>query len=140
MYKILDKIKNMLVLLILCFFVHFLADFTKLSTNRMLKAKSEFKSFLELDNLFGIAAHASVHGLLLFLVSIPFIGWYSLLFGLVNLLLHCAIDCGKPLLTNYLVSKEIKAGDSSNVWFWTVFGLDQFLHALTIILTVFIFV
>jgi hypothetical protein len=119
--------------LILCFFAHFLADFTKLSNAWMLGCKTQFKGFADFKNMLGIAAHAAVHGVLLSLVALCFFGWSGLLFGLFNFVIHFFIDCGKPLLTNSLVKKGIEANNIAKVHFWTVFGFDQFLHACTIL-------
>jgi hypothetical protein len=130
----------MIIFLILSFFAHFVCDFTALSSKKMLKAKANFNSFTDFENLLGIVSHASVHGFAQFLIAIPFIGWSAILFGAIHILFHTIIDCLKPLTTNFLVSKNIKASDITNVWFWTVFGLDQFMHNLTIIIIIFIFI
>lgn len=128
-----------MLFLILCFVAHFLADFTKLSTPKMLKAKAAFSSFTDINNLLIIGTHGLTHGFLMFVVSLLFNDFgMSLLFFLLHSVIHTVIDCGKPLLTNYLVSKEIKANDISNVWFWSVFGLDQLLHSITIICLIYL--
>jgi hypothetical protein len=121
--------------LTLCFFAHFLGDFTKLSNAWMLGCKVQFKGFTDFKNMSGIAAHAAVHGILLSVIALCFFGWVGLLFGLFNFVPHFFIDCGKPLLTNSLVKEGYQeATNPKNRLFWEIFGTDQFLHACTILL------
>ena len=108
------------------FFCHFLADFTPLSTKEMLSAK-RFGT-----PLIPIAAHAAVHGILMF--------FFLLLFGVdielaMNLWLfqiatHFLIDLLKGKLNFWFPIFQ----DNTNKAHWMLFGFDQFLHAVVIIL------
>jgi len=116
------------ILLMALFFCHFLADFTHLSTSWMLDAKRFGK------NLFPIYAHASVHSALMAIVLIPtHISLYA--FGflvLFQLNTHFIIDVLKGRMNGWFPSLQSPA----NKWHWIVFGFDQFLHAVVIILMV----
>lgn len=113
-------------LLILLFFCHFLADYTHLSTSWMLNAKRLGTP------LFPIFIHALVHATLMGWV----IGFYTLNLELTVLLILFQ-------LTTHFIIDVLKG--KCNVWFpsasspmnklhWILFGFDQFLHALVIIL------
>lgn len=129
-----------LAFLLCCFFAHYIGDFTLLSTNWMLRCKSAFTGFKDLRNMAGIAAHASVHFVLLTVTAVLFFGWLGVAFGLINLVAHFFIDCGKPMLTNYLVKKGYGGDLPAQRRFWEVMGVDQFLHAATIIIAAYLFV
>lgn len=121
--------------------MHFLGDFTKLSTASMLSAKSSLTSFTQFDKIFKIGLHGSVHAILQTFVFMFFVEslWFTPLVFLLHLVLHTAIDIAKPLTTIQLKKFNIDATNSSNVWFWVVFGLDQYAHAITIISCAYIF-
>lgn len=107
-------------LLIGLFICHFLADYTHLSTAWMLNAKRLGKP------LFPILVHASVHGLLMFLVM-NFLGVHILLcliLGLLQIASHACIDLLKGKMNGWFPLLQ----DNSNKWHWVVFGLDQTLH------------
>lgn len=113
-------------LLILLFVCHWLADYTHLSTAWMLNAKRLGKPFAP------ILMHAWVHATLMFLVLIPFIGlrgdiWWLFLFQLST---HFLIDVWKGRMNGWFPALQSPA----NKWHWVVFGFDQLLHAIVIIL------
>jgi len=76
---------------------------------------------------FGGLAHAGFHGLLTFFVLLPTSVpvFYSFLLGLLDSLAHYHID--------YVKSRWIKkhAPFPNTQEYWTVHGIDQFLHFLT---------
>lgn len=114
-----------LTFLILLFICHFLADFTWLSRPYMLKAK-RFGT-----PIWPILAHAAVHGVLMFLVSLLFVSFIAAIkILIIQTMIHWIIDISKGKATYYIPSAQ----DNTKVDFWIVFGLDQFLHNLTIIL------
>ena len=120
-------------ILIGLFICHFLADYTHLSTAWMLNAKRLGKP------LFPITIHALVHSLLMG-VFLTVLGYGNLLkFDIVDKLMifqfitHFIIDVWKGRMNGWFPSLQSPA----NKWHWIVFGFDQFLHAVVIILMVY---
>ncbi|MDZ4664070.1 MAG: DUF3307 domain-containing protein [Bacteroidota bacterium] len=107
---------------------HWAADFTHLSTDWMLNAKRYGKP------LYPIFIHALVHALLFFAVV-----WMlydidkAILAGGFQLITHFLIDLIKGKLSFWFRKLE----DPSNKYHWWVFGADQFMHHLVIVLTVY---
>lgn len=112
-------------ILIILFICHFLADYTHFSTAWMLNAKKLGKP------LFPIWVHAMVHGLLMF--------W--------GLMIFCPVEiCAKMFIFQWLTHFAVDVWKGKmNAWFptiqsptnklhWIVFGLDQTLHAIVIII------
>lgn len=119
---------NTSILLISLFFCHFLADYTHLSTNWMLSAKRFGKS------LFPILSHAAVHATLMGIVLTVFgirgdILWQLIGFQLIT---HFLIDVWKGRMNGWFPSLQ----NPTNKWYWIIFGFDQLLHAIVIILMV----
>ncbi len=112
------------LILIGLFFCHLLADYTHLSTTWMLNAKKIGKPFIP------IMVHAMVHALLM--------GIFLSCFGISNVIwlmgfqfiTHFLIDVWKGRMNVWFP----KLQNNSNKWHWIVFGTDQYLHALVIIL------
>ena len=115
-------------LLISLFFCHFLADFTWLSTSWMLNAKRLGKPLLP------IFCHAGVHALLMFAVLGFFTDSSKTLICLTffQLATHFLIDVWKGTMNRIIPSLQ----NPANKWHWVIFGFDQFLHALVIIIMV----
>lgn len=113
------------LLLISLFFCHFLADFTPLSTSWMLNAKRLGTPLLP------IFAHACVHGILMFIPLIIFLGscWGVVLLVWFQILTHFLIDMWKGRMNGWFPVLQSPANKSH----WVIFGFDQFLHALVII-------
>lgn len=116
------------ILLISLFFCHFLADYTHLSTAWMLNAKRFGKP------LSPILAHACMHGILMFFPLILCLGicWWVVALVWFQIVTHFVIDVWKGRMNGWFPSLVSPA----NKWHWVVFGADQFLHALVIILMV----
>jgi hypothetical protein len=89
---------------------HWAADFTHLSTDWMLNAKKYGKP------LYPIFVHALVHAILFFQLTTHF--FIDLLKGKINFLFR-------------------RLEDPTNKFHWWVFGADQFMHHLIVILTVY---
>lgn len=124
---------NTTILLLTLFFCHFLADYTHLSTAWMLNAKRLGKP------LFPILAHAGVHSLLMG-IALTILGYGNLLqFDIVDKLMifqlftHFIIDMWKGRMNGWFPSLQSPA----NKWHWIVFGIDQYFHAVVIILMVY---
>lgn len=98
--------------IILVLFLHFIGDFI-LQTDAMAKNKS--------TSLKWLAHHVTVYSLPLY-----FIGWK---FALTNAGLHLCVD----FVTSKITSRLWSAGKTH--WFFVVIGLDQFIHASCLILT-----
>lgn len=115
-----------LIILNIC---HLLGDYTHLSTSWMLSAKRFGTPLLP------ILAHAGVHTLLfataLFIIHGP---EAALIGALIQLPTHFLIDVMKGKMNVWFP----KLQDMSNKFFWVLFGVDQTLHQLVIILTTYI--
>ncbi len=112
----------LIALLLLC---HLIADFSPLSTDWMLRAKSKGSP------LFPIFVHAGVHAVLMFPVLMLGTSFLSALkITAFQWICHFAIDVWKgkmgiwfPVLSN-----------PADKRFWMLFGFDQFLHQLVILI------
>lgn len=105
---------------------HFLADFTPLSTPRMLEAKATATS------PGWILLHAGVHAVLISLAvwAVARPGWslIGVAFG-VELSTHFAIDYVRAKLGVRIPS----LADASERPFWHALGLDQLAHGLVLV-------
>lgn len=116
----------MVTLLILLNICHYLADYTWLSTPWMLAAKFQGKP------LFPIFCHATVHAILMEIVLfilIKDVNKEVYLFWL-QLGSHFGIDVLKGRMNTWFPSLM----STRNVLHWVVFGGDQLLHQIVIIL------
>ena len=122
------KLYNMQTkILIVLFICHWLADYTHLSTSWMLNAKRLGKP------IYPIFIHATVHATLMILaLNLIFGITGNLLIGLFVLQLstHFLIDLWKGRMNSWFPDLQSPA----NKWHWIVFGFDQYLHALVIII------
>ncbi len=97
---------------------HLLADFI-LQTAWMAHGKEKPRGWLG-----PLAAHAGVHAVataVIFALTAPAFAWL----GIVDFVIHFAIDRGKGALTRMLDA------DSTQTAFWWLIGVDQTLHHLT---------
>lgn len=116
-----------LILLNIC---HWAGDFTHLSTGWMLNAKRLGKP------LTPILAHAGVHTLLFFLTVLSIHGLEAgLLAAAIQLPTHFAIDVWKGRMNGWFE----KLQNPANKYHWWIFGADQFLHQLVIIVIAYLF-
>lgn len=105
---------------------HMIGDYSHLSTDNMLAAKKNGYP------LAPIAAHAAVHGALM----APFIGYCSsnvilfLSLIIIEIGTHYAIDVTKGWLNVLFPS----LANPANRMHWHVFGIDQLLHTLVVLL------
>lgn len=108
------------------FICHYLADYTHLSTRWMLSAKRFGKP------LFPILVHASIHAILMSIFLVFFIGFTEKLtyLALFQLATHFLIDTWKGRMNVWFPSLQSPA----NILHWTVFGFDQLLHTIVIVL------
>lgn len=116
------------ILLLTLFFCHFLADYTHLSTAWMLSAKRLGSPIAP------IWFHAKVHAALMAIAILPFTGFtstwaWSVIFQQIT---HFLIDVWKGRMNGWFPSLQ----NPANKWHWIVFGFDQYLHAVVIILMV----
>jgi hypothetical protein len=120
--------KTMLIALIALNVCHWAADFTHLSTDWMLNAKRYGKP------LYPIFIHALVHAILFFSVVLVLYDLDKAIFaGGFQLATHFLIDLTKGRLSFWFRRLE----DPTNKFHWWVFGADQFMHHLVIVLTVY---
>lgn len=109
--------------------MHTLADYTHLSTKWMLQAKMEGKPILP------IMAHAGVHAVLFTFVALFFGTWWQiLLVFLIQFGCHFGIDFLKGKMNVWFPTLK----STENKFHWYVFGADQYLHYITILLCTFI--
>jgi hypothetical protein len=104
-----------IVWLLLC---HYVADFVCQSEKMALNKSSSNK---------WLTIHIATYTLILWLMLLPVeLGWK---FALVNGACHW--------LTDFVTSRGTKyAYNNNKMWlFWRIIGLDQFLHAATLVLT-----
>ena len=108
------------------FFVHFLCDFSTLSTAAMLRAKAVGRP------QWPIFAHASRHAAGMSAVALLASrdAQLAAVCGAIQLASHYAIDTAKGRVQ----AAFGPARDPSQPAHWLLFGLDQFLHAAAILL------
>ena len=113
---------GLLVPLIVC---HYLADFC-LTMPVMIRAKAEGK------NLWPIALHAAIHAMLVGLCLLIYgIEWKLLsLMMSVEWLSHFVIDTSKARVS----IRYPRLADSHYKPYWMLYGFDQLLHLLVIVL------
>jgi hypothetical protein len=113
-------------ILIGLFICHWLCDYTHLSTAWMLNAKRLGKP------LHPIFVHATVHSFFMGIFLLFFMGYTPLwsLLVLLQLSTHFLIDIWKGRMNGWFPSLQ----NPANKWHWIVFGFDQLLHAIVIII------
>ena len=123
-------------ILIGLFICHWLADYTHLSTAWMLNAKRFGKP------LYPIFCHALTHALLMgIFLRIYFGSWHNQIkiFWILDRIdlciffqlgTHFLVDVWKGRMNGWFPSIQ----NPANKWHWIVFGFDQLLHAIVIIL------
>lgn len=112
----------LLIALLVC---HYLADFC-LTMPVMIRAKADGR------RLWPIALHASVHAVLMGVCLCVYgVGWKGLLaLTAIELVSHFVIDVSKARISicrPYL-------SDSRHKPYWMLYGLDQLLHQLVVVL------
>lgn len=120
------KTMQQTIIFISLYTCHFLADYTHLSSNWMLSAKRLGKP------LFPIFAHAGMHTILMFITLVYFHLDLKLILELsaFQLTTHFLIDLLKGRMNGWFPSLQSPA----NKWHWIVFGFDQYMHTIVIIL------
>lgn len=113
-------------LLITLFLVHFLGDFTPLSTPRMQEAKATGKP------VGPILLHGLVHAILVGLAVVAVVrpgGSVVTAAVGIEFVTHFGIDWGRGLLAG----RSSTLSDPKNQSFWTILGSDQLAHGLVLI-------
>ena len=113
-----------LLLLIVLLICHYLADFC-LTLRVMIRAKADGR------RLWPIMLHAAVHALLIGACLVVYgVNWQLLLMlMLVELLTHFLIDTAKARLSAACPT----LADSRRKPYWMLYGLDQLLHQMVIV-------
>ena len=116
-----ELLTGLLILLVL-FVFHTLADFTFLQTPKMLKAKTDV-------SIWGILPHGAVHAVFVGLIIwvFGFTPEVALMAALIELVVHTAMDFTK----GYVPKKFDVFKDMADWKFWAWFGFDQFVHIVT---------
>lgn len=124
------------ITLIALFTCHWLADYTHLSTSWMLSAKSVGRPIIP------ILAHGLVHTLLMVITMVILektgvinitsnTAFYLAIFQCIS---HTLIDIWKGRMNVWFPSLR----SPQNKFHWVVFGFDQLLHAIVIIIMVYL--
>lgn len=117
--------EQMLIILVLFQFTHWLADYTHLSTKWMLDAKRLGKP---IEPIF---IHALIHTILIQIVLVCFVKDWLLIIELMvfQLFTHWIIDILKGRMNGWFPNLQSPA----NKFHWYVFGFDQLLHQIVLI-------
>lgn len=115
---------NATLLLIALLVCHYLADFC-LTMPVMIRAKADGR------RLWPIALHASVHAVLMGVCLCVYgVGWKWLLaLTAIELVSHFVIDVSKARIS----SRYPYLSDSRRKPYWMLYGLDQLLHQLVVV-------
>jgi hypothetical protein len=108
----------MIEILVLLFTKHFIIDFP-------LQTPYQYQNKGKYGHLGGLL-HSGLHGATTFLI-LSFFTPLAIVFGIVDFLVHYHIDWAKVKLNNHFQLTPEKPQ------FWTLLGLDQYLHAMTYI-------
>lgn len=115
----------MITLLIILLVCHFVGDFTHCSRPWMLAAKKMGRP------VGPIAAHALVHAVLMCAACLALVGIEAAIMALIiQFLTHLVIDVAKGRTSAALPV----LADPTSYWFWWLFGFDQLLHSLVVVL------
>ena len=99
-------------------FKHFLCDYL-LQSSSMLSQKHDLRAL-------GGYLHSGLHALGSALILMFFVSWWTvLLIVALEFIVHLLLDFGKAQWVRKLELSE------TNLRYWHLFGLDQWLHALT---------
>ena len=117
--------KNPVLLLTALLVCHYLADFC-LTMPMMIRAKADGK------HPWPIALHAAIHAILMAMCILIYgTGWSLLLVSLtVEFISHFAIDVSKARISNIFSHLS----DNRHKPYWVLYGLDQLLHQMVIVL------
>ncbi len=119
-------VESMLSMALVLEVCHWLGDFTHLSTNWMLNAKKLGTPLLP------ILVHAGIHTALFFSAVFYFHGLdKAILAAEIQLPTHFWIDVLKGKMNALFPSLQ----DPANKFHWWMFGFDQCLHQIVILLT-----
>ncbi len=105
--------------LFLLFIKHFICDFPLQANPWMYRNKGTYMHP-------GGIAHAGIHALGTLLVLAPFIGSLSMVYAIIDMLVHYHIDWAKMN-----VSKRYDLQPNNSERFWILLGFDQLLHHIT---------
>jgi hypothetical protein len=119
--------EQVLLILLLLFFKHFVVDFPLQAFPYQYKNKGTYGHP-------GGLIHSGLHAWATYLILFLFFDWpIAIMLGILDGFIHYHIDWAKMNL-----NKKLGYGPTTHEQFWVLLGLDQFLHALTYILIVFI--
>jgi hypothetical protein len=105
--------------LFLLFIKHFICDFPLQANPWLYRNKGTYMHP-------GGIAHAGIHALGTLLVLAPFIGSLSMVYAIIDMLVHYHIDWAKMN-----VSKRYDLQPNNSERFWILLGFDQLLHHIT---------
>ena len=108
-----------LSLLVLLFTKHFIIDFP-------LQTPYQYQNKGKYGHLGGLL-HSGLHGAATFLI-LSFFTPLAIVYGIVDFLLHYHIDWAKVRINEHYGWKP-----TIHPQFWTLLGIDQYLHAMTYI-------
>jgi hypothetical protein len=109
----------MFAALFLLFVKHFICDFPLQANPWLYRNKGTYLHP-------GGIVHAGVHGIGTLLVLAPFIGSASIIYALIDMIVHYHIDWAKMN-----VAKHYDLQPHNSEYFWILLGFDQLLHHMT---------
>jgi len=119
--------EQVLLILLLLFLKHFVVDFPLQAFPYQYKNKGTYGHP-------GGLIHSGLHAWATYLILFLFFDWpIAIMLGILDGFIHYHIDWAKMNL-----NKKLGYGPTTHEQFWVLLGLDQFLHALTYILIIFI--
>jgi hypothetical protein len=111
--------------LFLLFVKHFICDFPLQANAWLYRNKGRYLHP-------GGIVHAGIHGIGTLLVLAPFIGSASIMYALIDMVIHYHIDWAKMN-----VAKHYDLQPHNSEQFWILLGFDQLLHHITYFLIVY---
>lgn len=105
--------------LCLLFVKHFICDFPLQANPWLYRNKGTYLHP-------GGIVHAGLHGIGTLLVLAPFIGSASILYALMDMVIHYHVDWAKMNISKHY---DLQADNSE--YFWILLGFDQLLHHIT---------
>ena len=110
-----------------CLFIkHFICDFPLQANSWMYRNKGTYLHP-------GGIAHAGIHSMGTLLVLAPFIGSASLMYAVIDMIVHYHIDWAKMN-----ISKRYDLQPNNSECFWILLGFDQLLHHLTYFMIIYL--
>ena len=124
--------------IILILIGHYIADFI-FQTEKLALGKSTSKSLLfEHSLIYSIFMTFTIIAVIIVeigILSVHFYGLFLILFFVITLILHFAVDFVSSKITKKLFEKRILYTEFPNFGAFSIIGLDQLIHCVLLFLT-----